>query len=563
MKTSPLENVRKLLTREVSTQCVFSDIMEFEQLPSPHFIRKCTPTDEDTLTKIRREGPVSRSPSPETCPKSYYSDLDNFSEEEEEENVDLPYFPEPSRPFSATLPRKSGLHVELSNSSSGGKTSSSQDKDTPYSTTTSSSAVTTSSSALTTSTNPSSLITSTGDSLTAVSPIKQPEGLAAFPPFVIDFFEFAARPEDYLTDEQLDWYYEGEAKLMKRREERKRARNALIEETIRLEAANNPEAAEKKPSIGSSVTGREISTKTIPFNSDIRSSAPDVELDVDIPSDLLDNPTVVRLAQQLQTSENHRKEVLINCAKLENERSTLIYKVEDLKDLLEDQTELAAELKITLKAKCRDLEKLKMQVAQRSKEVEMLTCQVQQREELLKEKAGIIITQLGDIMEVPLDDIAQENGITANDKYSIKKVEDIEKQNNQLKEEIAQLREELQSRIHNHVTSTGPDVTAPDYQNLMNTKRQLEKDIEMFKARLTVEERDKIKLQGQISVLDSQVKRYRGQVQSSSEAEDEALREKRRLQKELRIKNEELQHCKDECTILTKKLEKTRTVNNR
>lgn len=77
------------------------------------------------------------------------------------------------------------------------------------------------------------------------------------------------------------------------------------------------------------------------------------------------------------------------------------------------------------------------------------------------------------------------------------------------------MREELQSRIHNHVTSTGPDVTAPDYQNLMNTKRQLEKDIEMFKARLTVEERDKIKLQGQISVLDSQVKRYRGQVQSS------------------------------------------------
>ena len=92
--------------------------------------------------------------------------------------------------------------------------------------------------------------------------------------------------------------------------------------------------------------------------------------------------------------------MLINCAKLENERSTLIYKVEDLKDLLEDQTELAAELKITLKAKCRDIEKLKMQVTQRSKEVELLTCQVQQREELLKEKAGIIITQLGDIMEV-------------------------------------------------------------------------------------------------------------------------------------------------------------------
>ena len=81
--------------------------------------------------------------------------------------------------------------------------------------------------------------------------------------------------------------------------------------------------------------------------------------------------------------------------------------------------------------------------------------------------------------------------------------------------QIAALKEELQSRVQNHVTSATPDVTAPDYQNLMNSKRQLEKDIEVYKARLTVEERDKIKLQGQISVLDSQVKRYRGQVQSS------------------------------------------------
>ena len=65
------------------------------------------------------------------------------------------------------------------------------------------------------------------------------------------------------------------------------------------------------------------------------------------------------------------------------------------------------------------------------------------------------------------------------------------------------------------MSNNTPDVTAPDYQNLMNVRRQLEKDIEVYKARLTVEERDKIKLQGQISVLDSQVKRYRGQVQSS------------------------------------------------
>eukprot|EP00116_Pleurobrachia_bachei_P003794 sb/3464056/ len=306
----------------------------------------------------------------------------------------------------------------------------------------------------------------------------------------------------------------GEAKLMRRREERRKARNALIEETARLENANNPEAGERRTPVA---VRSEISTRT---SSTVDRAPPvDVELDIDIPNDLLDNPTVRRLAQQLQASEVHRKEVLVNCAKLENERSALIYKVEDLKDQLEDQTELAAEYKVSLKTKCRDIDKLKMQLSQRVREVETLTCQVQQREELLKEKAGIIITQLGDIMEVPLDSIVEEDGgASANSKYSIKKVEDIEKQNNQLKEEIAALRDEVQNRARNHVTVNhggAPDADTPDYQEFMTLKRQLEKEIETLKVKLTVEERDKIKSDGQISLLQAQVKRYRTQAQES------------------------------------------------
>ena len=38
---------------------------------------------------------------------------------------------------------------------------------------------------------------------------------------------------------------------------------------------------------------------------------------------------------------------------------------------------------------------------------------------------------------MPLDEINLENGDHVTDKYSIKKVEDIEKQNNQLKEEVS------------------------------------------------------------------------------------------------------------------------------
>ena len=49
----------------------------------------------------------------------------------------------------------------------------------------------------------------------------------------------------------------------------------------------------------------------------------------------------------------------------------------------------------------------------------------------------------------------------------------------------------------------------------MTLKRQLEKEIETLKVKLTVEERDKIKSDGQISLLQAQVKRYRTQAQES------------------------------------------------
>jgi len=346
----------------------------------------------------------------------------------------------------------------------------------------------------------------------------------------------------------------GEAKLMKRREERKRARNALIEETARLDASNPASSGVPGERRLISVN-REIQSPKAP--KDVRALLPDVET-VDIPTDLLENPTVIRLAQQLKNSENLRNEVLVNCAKLENDRSALLYKVEDLKDQLEDQTELCAETKITLKAKCRDIEKLKMSLSQASKDVELLKNQVEQREALLKEKAGIVITQLGDIMEVPLDSAdsnTKDDG--SQSKYSIIKVEDIENENNALKEEINNLKEDIHTR-NKYDASRSNSI---DDQDLVDKRRELEKAVSMYKTRLTIEEQDKIKLQGQISVLESQVKRYKGQVENLSATEDEAQLEKRRIQREMRSVQDELQTSKDDYSILVKKMEKMQKLN--
>ena len=78
--------------------------------------------------------------------------------------------------------------------------------------------------------------------------------------------------------------------------------------------------------------------------------------------------------------------------------------------------------------------------------------------------------------------------------------------------QIEALRLELQQRpktqLNNHVDNAADT-------DLLNIKRELEKAVETYKAKLTVEERDKIKLLGQISVLESQVNRYRAQAKSA------------------------------------------------
>ena len=82
--------------------------------------------------------------------------------------------------------------------------------------------------------------------------------------------------------------------------------------------------------------------------------------------------------------------------------------------------------------------------------------------------------------------------------------------------QIAALREEVQSRARNHVTHHSGDTSdTPDYQEFLSIKRRLEKEIENLKVRLTVHEQDKMKSESRITVLESQVKRYRTQAQEA------------------------------------------------
>ena len=161
---NPLSVPHAAHTRKVqcnaSTQCLFSDIVShsYDAVLSSKADRRPS-ADDDTLTKTRKsEG--------RTCDEhdiSEYSEGENISEISE--TCDATFsIDQPSMPTTVSPSSRPTTTMETAS------------------------------------------LDPCRDSI--CSPLLKDGRLRQFPPFVIDFFQFAARPEDYLTAEQLEWYYE-------------------------------------------------------------------------------------------------------------------------------------------------------------------------------------------------------------------------------------------------------------------------------------------------------------------------------------------------------------------
>ena len=183
---------------DVGVQCRYSDVVK---VTGSDLLWKHTCGDDDTLTKVRNlrklRSVTTKGEAEEMLDPSPDEDDDIFT-----------------RPV--VIPHSNNIHADLSQTSSGN----------------------TASSCITTSSNLTSLTPSTFDShdrllrdkssneLTKISSLESDKtfsyspdkenlplndamtSVSNFTPFTIDFFEFATRPEDFLTDEQLTWYYE-------------------------------------------------------------------------------------------------------------------------------------------------------------------------------------------------------------------------------------------------------------------------------------------------------------------------------------------------------------------
>uniref|UniRef100_A0A4W2DPC3 Leucine-rich repeat flightless-interacting protein 2 n=1 Tax=Bos indicus x Bos taurus TaxID=30522 RepID=A0A4W2DPC3_BOBOX len=266
-------------------------------------------------------------------------------------------------------------------------------------------------------------------------------------------------------------------------------------------------------------------------------------------SSLIDPDTSLsELRESLSEVEEKYKKAMVSNAQLDNEKNNLIYQVDTLKDVIEEQEEQMAEFYRENEEKSKELERQKHMCSVLQHKMDELKEGLRQRDELI-EKHGLVIIPDG----TPNGDVHQEPAVGAITVVSQEAAQVLESAGEgpldvRLRK-LAGEKEELLSQIRKlklqleeeRQKCSGRDGTAGDLAELQNgsdlqlieMQRDANRQISEYKFKLSKAEQDITTLEQSISRLEGQVLRYRTAAENAEKVEDELKAEKRKLQREV------------------------------
>eukprot|EP00058_Branchiostoma_floridae_P020716 XP_002606206.1 hypothetical protein BRAFLDRAFT_288055 [Branchiostoma floridae] len=210
------------------------------------------------------------------------------------------------------------------------------------------------------------------------------------------------------------------------------------------------------------------------------------------------------LKDALSESEEKYKKAMVSNAQLDNEKTTLQYQVDILKDKLEIQEESMNELQREYKEKCRELERQKHAYGILEHNVAELKEALRQRDELIEEQ-GLVL-------------VGTANG---------------EAETGEKKTKVA--------------------LVTPEAAQMLEQAGEGTLDERL--KRMAEEKED---LVDQIQRLEGQVNRYRVAAEGAEKKEDELKTEKRKLERELRSASDRAEELAMMNSHLEKRLDKLR-----
>uniref|UniRef100_K9IJT5 Leucine-rich repeat flightless-interacting protein 2 n=1 Tax=Desmodus rotundus TaxID=9430 RepID=K9IJT5_DESRO len=290
-------------------------------------------------------------------------------------------------------------------------------------------------------------------------------------------------------------------------------------------------------------------------------------------SSLIDPDTSLsELRESLSEVEEKYKKAMVSNAQLDNEKNNLIYQVDTLKDVIEEQEEQMAEFYRENEEKSKELERQKHMCSVLQHKMNELKEGLRQRDELI-EKHGLVIipdsTPNGDVNHEPV-----VGAITVVSQEAAQVLESagegpldvrLRKLAGEKEELLSQIRKlKLQLEEERQKCSRGDGSAGGDLAGLQNgsdlqfieMQRDANRQISEYKFKLSKAEQDITTLEQSISRLEGQVLRYKTAAENAEKVEDELKAEKRKLQRELRTALDKIEEMEMTNSHLAKRLEK-------
>uniref|UniRef100_A0A3Q2I866 Leucine-rich repeat flightless-interacting protein 2 n=1 Tax=Equus caballus TaxID=9796 RepID=A0A3Q2I866_HORSE len=277
------------------------------------------------------------------------------------------------------------------------------------------------------------------------------------------------------------------------------------------------------------------------------------------------------LKESLSEVEEKYKKAMVSNAQLDNEKNNLIYQVDTLKDVIEEQEEQMAEFYRENEEKSKELERQKHMCSVLQHKMDELKEGLRQRDELI-EKHGLVIipdgTPNGDVNHEPVvgaitvvsqeaAQVLESAGEGPLDVRLRKLAGEKEELLSQIRKLKLQLEEERQkcSRSDSTVGGVAGLQNGSDLQ-FIEMQRDANRQISEYKFKLSKAEQDITTLEQSISRLEGQVLRYKTAAENAEKVEDELKAEKRKLQRELRTALDKIEEMEMTNSHLAKRLEK-------
>ncbi|XP_032213689.1 leucine-rich repeat flightless-interacting protein 2 isoform X18 [Mustela erminea] len=277
------------------------------------------------------------------------------------------------------------------------------------------------------------------------------------------------------------------------------------------------------------------------------------------------------ISESLSEVEEKYKKAMVSNAQLDNEKNNLIYQVDTLKDVIEEQEEQMAEFYRENEEKSKELERQKHMCSVLQHKMDELKEGLRQRDELIEKRGLVIIpdgTPNGDVNHEPVvgaitvvsqeaAQVLESAGEGPLDVRLRKLAGEKEELLSQIRRLKLQLEEERQkcSRSEGSAADMAGVHNGSDLQ-FIEMQRDANRQISEYKFKLSKAEQDITTLEQSISRLEGQVLRYKTAAENAEKVEDELKAEKRKLQRELRTALDKIEEMEMTNSHLAKRLEK-------